>query len=186
LTINQPTSGDDIRAAYLRFFEERGHLIMPSASLIPAGDRTLLLTSAGMVPFKPYYSGDEVPPSPRLTSVQRCFRTTDIDVVGDRTHHTMFEMLGNFSIGNYFKREAISWAWEFCTKILQLPEDRLWVTVYDTDDEASAIWRDEVGVPAQRIVRCGDADNFWGPAGDEGACGPSSEIHYRSRAGLRC
>ena len=178
MTINQPTSGDDIRAAYLRFFEERGHLIMPSASLIPAGDRTLLLTSAGMVPFKPYYSGDEVPPSPRLTSVQKCFRTTDIDVVGDRTHHTMFEMLGNFSIGNYFKREAISWAWEFCTKILQLPEDRLWVTVYDTDDEASAIWRDEVGVPAQRIVRCGDADNFWGPAGDEGACGPSSEIHY--------
>jgi alanyl-tRNA synthetase len=178
LTINRPTSGDDIRAAYLSFFEERGHLIMPSASLIPAGDRTLLLTSAGMVPFKPYYSGDEAPPSPRLTSVQKCFRATDIDVVGDRTHHTMFEMLGNFSIGNYFKREAIGWAWEFCTKVLQLPEDRLWVTVYDTDEEASAIWRDEIGVVPERIVRCGDADNFWGPAGDEGACGPSSEIHY--------
>jgi alanyl-tRNA synthetase len=178
LTTNRPTSGDDIRAAYLRFFEERGHLIMPSASLIPAGDRTLLLTSAGMVPFKPYYAGDETPPNPRLTSVQKCFRTTDIDVVGDRTHHTMFEMMGNFSIGNYFKREAIGWAWEFCTTVLQLPEDRLWVTVYDTDDEAAAIWRDEVGVAPQRIVRCGDADNFWGPAGGEGACGPASEIHY--------
>jgi alanyl-tRNA synthetase len=178
LTTSRPTSGDDIRAAYLRFFEEREHLVMPSASLIPAGDKTLLLTSAGMVPFKPYYAGDETPPNPRLTSVQKCFRTTDIDVVGDRTHHTMFEMLGNFSIGNYFKREAIGWAWEFCTQVLQLPEERLWVTVYDTDDEAAAIWRDEVGVIPERIVRCGDADNFWGPAGDEGACGPSSEIHY--------
>lgn len=178
MTTNRPTSGDDIRAAYLRFFEEREHLVMPSASLIPAGDRTLLLTSAGMVPFKPYYAGDETPPNPRLTSVQKCFRTTDIDVVGDRTHHTMFEMLGNFSIGNYFKREAINWAWEFCTTVLELPEERLWVTVYESDDEAAAIWHDEVGVISERIVRCGDADNFWGPAGDEGACGPSSEIHY--------
>ena len=178
MTTTRPTSGDDIRAAYLRFFEEREHLVLPSASLIPAGDKTLLLTSAGMVPFKPYYAGDEVPPSPRLTSVQKCFRTTDIDVVGDRTHHTMFEMMGNFSIGNYFKRETIGWAWEFCTTVLQLPEERLWVTVYESDDEAEAIWRNEVGVLPQRIVRCGDADNFWGPAGDEGACGPSSEIHY--------
>jgi alanyl-tRNA synthetase len=178
LTITRPTSGDEIRAAYLRFFEERGHLIMPSASLIPAGDRTLLLTSAGMVPFKPYYAGDETPPSPRLTSVQKCFRTTDINVVGDRTHHTMFEMMGNFSIGNYFKSEAVGWAWEFCTKVLGLPVERLWVTVHHEDDEAAAIWSDEVGVIPERIMRCGDADNFWGPAGDEGACGPSSEIHY--------
>ena len=184
MTTNRPTSGDDIRAAYLRFFEERGHLVMPSASLIPAGDRTLLLTSAGMVPFKPYYAGDETPPNPRLTSVQKCFRTTDIDVVGDRTHHTMFEMLGNFSIGNYFKREAIAWAWEFCTTVLELSEDRLWVTVYESDDEAEAMWRDEVGVAPQRIVRCGDADNFWGPAGDEGACGPASEIHYDTNPAL--
>ena len=147
MTTNRPTSGADIRTAYLRFFEERGHRIMPSASLIPAGDRTLLLTSAGMVPFKPYYAGDETPPNPRLTSVQKCFRTTDIDVVGDRTHHTMFEMLGNFSIGNYFKREAITWAWEFCTTVLELPEERLWVTVYDTDDQAAAIWRDEALQP---------------------------------------
>ncbi|MCY4447600.1 MAG: alanine--tRNA ligase [Chloroflexi bacterium] len=173
-----PTTSDDIRAAYLRFFEERGHLVMPSASLIPAGDPTLLLTSAGMAPFKPYYAGDETPPNPRLASVQKCFRTTDIDEVGDFTHHTMFEMLGNFSIGDYFKREAISWAWEFTTGVLLLPPERIWVTVHDTDDEARAIWRDEVGVPNERIVTLGDKDNFWGPAGDEGACGPSSELYY--------
>ena len=178
MSTQRPFTGDEIRSAYLRFFEERGHLVMPSASLIPAGDPTLLLTSAGMVPFKPYYAGDEVPPNRRLASVQKCFRTTDIDVVGDRTHHTMFEMLGNFSIGDYFKREAIGWAWEFCTDVLGLAPERLWVTVHDSDDEAEAIWRDEVGVDERRIVRCGDADNFWGPAGDEGACGPSSEIHY--------
>ena len=173
-----PTTGDDIRAAYLRFFEERGHLVMPSASLIPAGDPTLLLTSAGMVPFKPYYAGDETPPNPRLASAQKCFRTTDIDVVGDFTHHTMFEMLGNFSIGDYFKREAIAWAWEFTTEVLLLDPARIWVTVHYTDDEARAIWRDEVGVPDERIVTLGDEDNFWGPAGNEGACGPSSELHY--------
>jgi len=181
---SRPTSGDAIRAAYLRFFEARGHLVMPSASLIPAGDRTLLLTPAGMAPFKPYYAGDEVPPSRRLTSAQKCFRTTDIDIVGDRTHHTMFEMLGNFSIGDYFKHEAIAWAWEFCTQVLELPTERLWVTVHDSDDEAEAIWRDEIGVDMNRIRRCGDADNFWGPAGDEGACGPSSEIHYDTHPSL--
>ena len=173
-----PTTGDEIRAAYLRFFEERGHLIMPSASLIPAGDPTLLLTSAGMAPFKPYYAGDEIPPSRRMASCQKCFRTTDIDVVGDFTHNTMFEMLGNFSIGDYFKREAIAWAWEFCIDVLQLDPARIWVTVHYTDDEAREIWRDEVGVPDERIVTLGDEDNFWGPAGDEGACGPSSELHY--------
>ena len=178
MTDSPPMTGDDIRAAYLRFFEERGHLAMPSASLIPAGDPTLLLTSAGMVPFKPYYAGGETPPNPRLTSAQKCFRTTDIDVVGDFTHHTMFEMLGNFSIGDYFKREAISWAWEFTTQTLLLNPARIWVTVHHTDDEARAIWRDEIGVPNERIVTLGDADNFWGPAGDEGACGPSSELHY--------
>ncbi len=176
--IERPFTGDEIRDAFLRFYEERGHMVMPSASLIPAGDPTLLLTSAGMVPFKPYYAGDEEPPSRRLASVQKCFRTTDIDVVGDRTHHTMFEMLGNFSIGDYFKRETIHWSWEFCTQVLGLDEARLWPTVHDTDDEAFAIWRDEVGVPEERLNRCGDEDNFWGPAGDEGACGPSSELYY--------
>ena len=173
-----PVTGDEIRAAYLRFFEERGHLVTPSASLIPAGDPTLLLTSAGMAPFKPYYAGDEKPPHPRLASAQKCFRATDIDVVGDFTHHTMFEMLGNFSIGDYFKREAVAWAWEFATQVLRLAPDRIWVTVHHTDGEARAIWRDEIGVPNERIVTLGDADNFWGPAGDEGACGPCSELHY--------
>ena len=173
-----PISGDEIRAAYLRFFEERGHLVMPSASLIPAGDPTLLLTTAGMAPFKPYYAGDEQPPCPRLASAQKCFRATDIDEVGDFTHHTMFEMLGNFSIGDYFKREAVAWAWEFTTGVLRLAPERIWITVHHTDDEARAIWRDEIGVPDERIVTLGDADNFWGPAGDEGACGPCSELHY--------
>lgn len=174
----RPTSGDEIRAAYLHFFEERGHLVVPSASLIPAGDPTLLLTSAGMVPFKPYYAGDELPPHPKLASVQKCFRTTDIDVVGDFTHHTMFEMLGNFSIGDYFKRQAISWAWEFVTEVLQLPAERIWVTIHHSDQEAGDIWHTEIGVPEERIVTLGDDDNFWGPAGDEGACGPSSELHF--------
>ena len=173
-----PVTGDEIRAAYLRFFEERGHLVTPSASLIPAGDPTLLLTSAGMAPFKPYYAGDEKPPHPRLASAQKCFRATDIDVVGDFTHHTMFEMLGNFSIGDYFKREAVAWAWEFATQVLRLAPERIWVTVHHTDDEARAIWRDEIGVPNERIVTLGDEDNFWGPAGDAGACGPCSELHY--------
>ncbi|MBM3939867.1 MAG: alanine--tRNA ligase [SAR202 cluster bacterium] len=178
MTTSRPTSGDDIRSAFTRFFEERGHLAMPSASLIPAGDPTLLLTTAGMVPFKPYFSGDETPPSRRLTSCQKCFRTTDIDSVGDRTHHTMFEMLGNFSVGDYFKRDAINWAWEFLTEVMRLPPERLWVTVHTTDDEAEAIWHREVGVPMSRIVRLGDKDNFWGPAGSEGPCGPSSELHW--------
>ena len=178
VTTGRPSTGDEIRAAFLRFYEERGHLVMPSASLIPAQDPTLLLTSAGMAPFKPFYAGDEKPPSPRLTSVQKCFRATDIDVVGDRTHHTMFEMLGNFSIGDYFKGEAIQWAWEFCTQVLGFAPERLWATVHDSDDEAYAIWCDEIGIDEAHLTRCGDKDNFWGPAGDEGACGPASEIHY--------
>ncbi|MCI0816363.1 MAG: alanine--tRNA ligase, partial [Chloroflexi bacterium] len=179
----RPITGDQIRAAFLRFFEERGHLVVPSASLIPAGDPTLLLTSAGMVPFKPYYAGDEQPPNRRLASAQKSFRTTDIDEVGDLTHLTFFEMLGNFSIGDYFKREAIAWAWEFVTDVLGLDPVRLFVTVHEGDDEAEAIWRDEIGVDPGRISRCGDADNFWGPAGAEGACGPSSEIYYELHPG---
>ena len=173
-----PITGDQIRDAYLDFFQQRGHLKMASSSLIPAGDPTLLLTSAGMVPFKPYYSGAETPPHLRLTSAQKCFRTTDIDVVGDYTHHTMFEMLGNFSIGDYFKHDAIAWAWEFATQILKLESERIWVTVHYSDDEARNIWNQQIGIPIERIVTLGDEDNFWGPAGDEGACGPSSELHY--------
>ena len=172
-----PTTTDEIRKAYLDFFAEREHLVTPSSSLIPMGDPTLLLTSAGMVQFKSYFSGEAEPPNPRLASSQKCFRTTDIENVGDTKHLTFFEMLGNFSIGDYFKKEAIAWSWEFVTKVLELPEERLWVSVYLDDDEAEGYWR-EIGVPAERIVRYGDEDNFWGPAGEEGPCGPCSEIHY--------
>ena len=172
-----PNTTDEIRKAYLDFFADREHIVTPSSSLIPVGDPTLLLTSAGMVQFKSYFSGEAEPPNPRLASSQKCFRTTDIENVGDTKHLTFFEMLGNFSIGDYFKKEAIAWSWEFVTKVLELPEERLWVSVYLDDDEAEGYWR-EIGVPAERIVRYGDEDNFWGPAGEEGPCGPCSEIHY--------
>jgi alanyl-tRNA synthetase len=170
-------TSDEIRAAFLRFFEEKGHKIIPSSSLIPRGDPTLLLTSAGMVQFKPYFLGEEVPPSPRLASCQKCFRTTDIESVGNPKHLTFFEMLGNFSVGDYFKREAIGWAWEFVTRRLGLPPERLWATIFLDDDESFGYWR-EVGVPEERILRFGEEDNFWEPAGDSGPCGPCSEIHY--------
>ena len=172
-----PMTGDQLRALFLDYFAEKGHKVMPSASLIPHGDPTLLLTTAGMVQFKPYFLGREKPPATRLTSTQKCFRTTDIDAVGDASHLTFFEMLGNFSVGDYFKKEAIDLAWEFVTERLGLPMERLWVTVFLDDDEAIRFWRDK-GVPAERIVRLGEKDNFWGPAGDSGPCGPCSEIHY--------
>jgi alanyl-tRNA synthetase len=168
-------TSDEIRSAFLSFFEGKGHKVVPSSSLIPRGDPTLLLTSAGMVQFKPYFLGRETPPSPRLASCQKCFRTTDIEVVGDPTHNTFFEMLGNFSVGDYFKEEAIAWAWEFVTKNLGIPPERLWISIFLDDDESFNIWR-ETGVPEQRILRFGEEDNFWGPAGDSGPCGPCSEI----------
>jgi alanyl-tRNA synthetase len=170
-------TSDEVRAAFLNFFEEKGHKIIPSSSLIPRGDPTLLLTSAGMVQFKPYFLGEEVPPHPRLASCQKCFRTTDIESVGNPKHLTFFEMLGNFSVGDYFKREAIGWAWEFVTRRLGLKPERLWATIFLDDDESFGYWR-EVGVPEKRILRFGEEDNFWGPAGDSGPCGPCSEIHY--------
>ncbi len=170
-------TGDELRQAFLSFFQDRGHKIIPSSSLVPRKDPTLLLTSAGMVQIKPYFLGLETPPSRRLASCQKCFRTTDIDSVGDSKHLTFFEMLGNFSVGDYFKKEAILWAWDFVTKHLKLPEERLWITIYLDDDEAFAHWRD-VGVPAEKILRFGEKDNFWGPVGDSGPCGPCSEIHY--------
>jgi alanyl-tRNA synthetase len=138
-----------------------------------------------MVQIKPYFLGLEPPPSPRLASCQKCFRTTDIDSVGDSTHLTFFEMLGNFSVGDYFKKEAIVWAWEFVTRYLKLPEERLWVTIYLDDDEAFACWRD-VGVPPEKILRFAEEDNFWGPVGDSGPCGPCSEIHYDLGEDLGC
>ena len=171
-------NGDQIRDSFIQYFESKGHQHMPSASLIPAGDPTLLFTSAGMVPFKPFFMGEQTPPSRRLTSSQKSFRTTDIDEVGDHKHLTFFEMLGNFSIGDYFKEGAVGFAWELVTQLFGLSPDRLYVTIHLDDDEAYDIWHDQVGVPAERIYRYGDKDNWWGPAGTEGPTGPCSEIHY--------
>ena len=170
-------TSDELRDAYLKFFAEKGHDIVPSASLIPHGDPTLLFTSAGMVQFKDYYLGKAIPSNPRLASCQKCFRMTDIESVGDASHLTFFEMLGNFSIGDYFKKESIAWAWEFVTERLKLPPERLWATIYLDDDESLQYWKD-IGVPEDKILRFGEEDNFWGPAGDTGPCGPCSELHY--------
>ncbi len=167
---------NQLRESFLRFFEERGHRRMPSAPLVPPGDPTLLFTSAGMVQFKPYFVGQAKPPHQRLTSVQKCFRTSDIDSVGDSSHLTFFEMLGNFSVGDYFKAEAIPWAWEFETKVLGLDPQRLWVAVYLDDDEAFDLWR-KVGLPEERIRRYGEEHNYWF-SGEIGPCGPCSEIYY--------
>jgi alanyl-tRNA synthetase len=170
-------TSEELRQAFLDFFVARGHEIVRSASLIPHGDPTLLFTSAGMVPFKPYFLGRERPPATRLTSIQRCFRTTDIESVGDATHQTFFEMLGNFSIGDYFKREAIPWAWRFVTETLGIPRDRLWNTVFLDDDDAFNLWAEQ-GQRADRIVRYGvEEGNYWF-SGDVGPCGPCSEIYY--------
>ena len=171
-------NGDQIRDSFIQYFEGKGHQHMPSASLIPAGDPTLLFTSAGMVPFKPFFMGEQTPPSRRLTSSQKSFRTTDIDEVGDHKHLTFFEMLGNFSIGDYFKEGAVGFAWELVTQLFGLSPDRLYVTIHLDDDEAYDIWHDQIGVPPERIYRYGDKDNWWGPAGTEGPTGPCSEIHY--------
>lgn len=169
---------DEIRRAFLEFFTEKEHTVIPSSSLIPFGDPTLLLTNAGMVQIKPYYLGEQIPPNPKLASCQKCFRTSDIESVGDKSHLTFFEMLGNFSVGDYFKKEAIAWAWEFITGRLKIPRDRLWITIYTDDDEAFAVWNKDIGIPVERIMRFGEKDNFWGPAGSSGPCGPCSELHY--------
>jgi alanyl-tRNA synthetase len=166
----------ELREAFLRFFEERGHRRMPSAPLVPPGDQTLLFTSAGMVQFKTFFMGQAEAPQSRLTTVQKCFRTTDIESVGDSSHLTFLEMLGNFSIGDYFKEAAIPWAWEFVTKGLRLNPDRLWAAVYLDDDEAYDLWL-KVGVPESRIRRYGEEHNYWF-SGEIGPCGPCSELHY--------
>jgi alanyl-tRNA synthetase len=164
-----------IRDSFLAFFEEREHTRVPSSSLVP-NDPTLLLTNAGMNQFKPYFLGEQNPPFPRAVSVQKCFRTTDIEEVGKTARHlTMFEMLGNFSFGNYYKEKACPWAWGFVTEGLGLDPERLWVTIYQTDDEAAEIWRDAVGVRPERIIRRGRKDNYWS-MGVPGPCGPCSEI----------
>ena len=165
-----------LRRDFLAFFESREHQIVPSASLIPH-DPSILFTIAGMVPFKPYFLGDQAPPWPRATSVQKCFRTLDIDIIGTTSRHcTFFEMLGNFSFGDYFKEGAISMAWDLVTEVMGIDPERLWVTVHESDDEAEALWRDGVGLNPTRIQRLGE-DNFW-KVGDTGPCGPSSEIFF--------
>jgi alanyl-tRNA synthetase len=170
-------NSDELRSAFLKFFEEKGHQVIPSSSLIPRDNPTLLLTTAGMVQIQPYFLGQAEPPGRRLASCQKCFRTTDIEEVGDASHMTFFEMLGNFSVGDYFKKEAIAWGWEFVTERLHLPPEKLWITIYLDDEEAFKYWR-AIGIPENKIVRCGEKDNFWGPPGSSGPCGPCSEIHY--------
>lgn len=172
----------DIRKSFLEFFQQQGHEIVPSSSLVPGNDPTLLFTNAGMVQFKDVFTGLDKRPYTRATSSQRCVRAggkhNDLENVGyTARHHTFFEMLGNFSFGNYFKREAIQFAWEFLTGVLNLPKDKLWVTVFIDDDEAADIWINEIGFNPERVTRCGEADNFWS-MGDTGPCGPCSEIFY--------
>ncbi len=167
---------NEIREKYLSFFESKGHLRLPSFPLVPQNDASLLLINAGMAPLKPYFTGKEVPPRKRVTTCQKCIRTPDIERVGKTARHgTFFEMLGNFSFGDYFKNEVIPWAWEFVTDVMKLPVDRLWVTVYEDDDEAKEIWI-KTGVAADRIVKLGKEDNFWEIG--TGPCGPCSEIYF--------
>ncbi len=171
------TSLNDLRESFLSFFETKGHLRHESYSLIPQGDKSLLLINAGMAPLKKYFTGEEEPPRHRMTTCQKCVRTLDIDNVGKTARHgTFFEMLGNFSFGDYFKTEAITWAWEYLTKVLEIPENLLYPSVFVEDDEAFEIWNKKIGVPAERIVRLGREDNFWEHG--SGPCGPCSEIYF--------
>lgn len=171
------TGLNDLREKYLSFFESKNHTRMASASLIPHGDNSLLLINSGMAPLKKFFLGQETPPNVRVTTCQKCIRTPDIERVGKTARHgTYFEMLGNFSFGDYFKKEAIAWAWEFLTGVLAIPADRLWITVFESDDEAEQIWINDIGIPKERIKRLGKADNFWEHG--SGPCGPCSEIHF--------
>lgn len=169
----------EIRRTFLDFYAQRDHKIVASSSLVPKDDLTLLFTSAGMVQFKPFFAGSVPLPYRRATSIQKCLRATDLEQVGKSIKYcTFFEMLGNFSFGDYFKKEAIPWAWEYLTQVVELPKERLYVSVYEEDDEAYQIWHLDVGLDGNRIYKLGKKDNFWGPAGTVGACGPCSEIYY--------
>ncbi|MDR3310720.1 MAG: alanine--tRNA ligase, partial [Oscillospiraceae bacterium] len=173
----KPYGLNEIREAFLAFYESRGHLRLPSFSLVPQGDRSLLLVNSGMAPMKPWFTGEQNPPSKRVTTCQKCVRTNDIENVGKTSRHgTYFEMLGNFSFGDYFKEEAIAWCWEFLTVTLGLDAKLLYPSVYLEDDEAFGIWRDKIGVAPERITRLGKADNFWEHGA--GPCGPSSEVYF--------
>ncbi|MBE6771868.1 MAG: alanine--tRNA ligase [Ruminococcaceae bacterium] len=168
---------NEIREKYLAFFESKGHLRMPSFSLVPQGDKSLLLINAGMAPLKKYFTGELTPPRNRVTTCQKCIRTPDIESVGITARHgTYFEMLGNFSFGDYFKKEATRWAWEFCTEVMEMPADRIYISVYLEDDEAYDIWTKEIGIPEDHMVRFGKADNFWEHGA--GPCGPCSELYF--------
>ena len=176
---------NELRERYLKFFESKEHLRLPSAPLVPKNDPSLLLINSGMAPLKPYFTGQEEPPRKRVTTCQKCIRTPDIENVGKTARHgTYFEMLGNFSFGDYFKKEAIPWAWEFVTEDLKMPVDKLWVTIYEDDDEAFNIWHDTIGLPAERIVRMGKKDNFWEHG--TGPCGPCSEIYFDRGPEMGC
>ena len=176
---------NEIRSKFLNFFESKGHYAAKSASLVPHNDKSLLLINSGMAPLKNYFAGVEVPPSKRMTTCQKCIRTGDIENVGKTARHgTFFEMLGNFSFGDYFKRESIRWGWEFVTEHLNIPEDRLWVTVYEEDDDAFDIWSKEMNFPTERIVRLGKDDNFWEIG--TGPCGPCSEIYFDRGEAFGC
>lgn len=169
----------EIRESFLNFFKDKGHTIVPSMSLIPKDDPSLLFTSAGMVQFKPLWTGTVPLPYKRAVSIQKCLRLSDLDNVGrTRRHHTFFEMLGNFSFGDYFKKEAILWAWDYLTSILKIDKSRLYVSVHYQDEEAYKIWKEDIGLKSARIYKLGDETNFWGPAGNSGPCGPCSEIYY--------
>ena len=168
---------NEIREKFLTFFESKEHLRLPSFSLIPQGDKSLLLINSGMAPLKPYFTGEQEPPRRRVTTCQKCIRTGDIENVGKTARHgTFFEMLGNFSFGDYFKKEAIAWSWEFLTEVMELDPNRLYPSIYEDDDEAFEIWNKQIGIPAERIFRFGKEDNFWEHG--SGPCGPCSEIYY--------
>ena len=168
---------NEIREEFLKFFDSKDHLRLPSFPLVPRNDNSLLLINSGMAPMKAYFTGQEIPPSKRVTTCQKCIRTGDIDNVGKTARHgTFFEMLGDFSFGDYFKNEIVPWSWEFVTKVLEIPEDRLYVTIYEEDDETGKIWHDVVGLPWDRIVKLGKEDNFWEHG--TGPCGPCTEIYY--------
>ena len=164
---------NELRRMFLEFFESKGHLAMKSFSLVPHNDNSLLLINSGMAPLKPYFTGQEIPPRRRVTTCQKCIRTGDIENIGKTARHgTFFEMLGNFSFGDYFKTEAIHWSWEFLTEVVGLDPERLYPSVYVDDDEAFEIWNKEIGIPADRIFRFGKEDNFWEHG--SGPCGPCS------------
>ena len=168
---------NELREMFLAYFESKGHLRLPSFSLVPQGDKSILLINAGMTPMKPWFKGEEEPPRRRVCTCQKCIRTGDIDNVGKTARHgTYFEMLGNFSFGDYFKSEALAWCWEFLTEVVGLEADRLYPSIYLDDEEAFHVWHDEIGIPADRIFRFGKSDNFWEHGA--GPCGPCSEVYY--------